>query len=70
MSVIGRKEIVRIVLFLIFFGFSVAINLSCSDDNPVKGPECGSGQNVWDAKSQVCRDNSNNHIVPNSCCGQ
>jgi hypothetical protein len=65
-----KKEVLRIVLFMVFFLFTVAINLSCSEDNPVKGPECGSGQNTWDTKSQVCRDAANNHIVPNSCCGQ
>jgi hypothetical protein len=64
------KEVVRILLFLVFFAFTVAVNLNCSDDNPVKGPECGSGKNTWDTKSLVCRDQANNRIVPSSCCGQ
>ena len=64
------KEAIRIVLFLVFFAFTVAVNLSCSDDNPVKGPECGSGKNTWDTKAQRCRDGANDQIVPNSCCGQ
>jgi hypothetical protein len=65
------KEVFRIAIFMIFFAFTVAINLNCSsDDNPIKGPECGSGKNTWDAKSQSCRDLSNNLPVPNSCCGQ
>ena len=63
------KTVVQIVLFLIFFAFTIAVNLNCSDNKPVKGPECGSGRNSWDAKSQNCRDLSNNQIVPNSCCG-
>ena len=63
------KGVIRIVLFLGFFAFTVVVNLNCSDDNPVKGPECGSGKNTWDAKPQVCRDQTNNQIVPSSCCG-
>ncbi len=64
------KEVIRIVLFLVFFAFTVAINLNCSDDNPVKGPECGSRHNTWNAKAQRCYDDANNQIVPSSCCGQ
>jgi hypothetical protein len=64
------KETFRTVLFLVFFAFTVTINLNCSSDNPVKGPECGSGHNTWDTKAQRCRDDANNQIVPNSCCGQ
>jgi hypothetical protein len=66
----NKGDILRVILFLLFFAFTVAVNLSCSDDNPVKGPECGSGHNTWDTKAQVCRDQANNQIVPNSCCGQ
>jgi hypothetical protein len=64
------KEVIRLVLFLVFFAFTVGVNLSCSDDNPVKGPECGSGRNTWDTKAQICRDQANNLPVPNSCCGR
>ena len=65
------RNVVQIALFLIFFALTILVNLNCSDDsNPAKGPECGSGQNAWDTKSGVCRDQSNNRIVPNSCCGQ
>jgi hypothetical protein len=63
-------EVVRVILFMIFFAFTVAVNLNCSDDNPVKGPECGSGRNTWDVKTQICRDQANSQIVPRSCCGQ
>ena len=64
------KEVIRVFLFLVFFAFTVAVNLNCSDDSPVNGPECGSGKNTWDSKAQRCRDLANNQVVPNSCCGQ
>jgi len=62
---------VQVVLFLLFFAVTVALNLTCKpEDNPAASPECGSGRVSWDAKGQVCRDLADNKIIPNKCCGR
>ena len=67
----GWKETLKITAFLLFFAVTVLINLMCSgNSNPASDPTCGSGHVTWDVKAQRCRDQSNNQIVPNSCCGQ
>jgi len=69
---IKRKEILQLIAFLLFFVLTVALNLSCSQDdsNPASDVSCGSGHVSWDDKGQVCRDQSNNKIVPSTCCGR
>ena len=63
--------VVEVLLFLLFFSFSVALNLSCKDeDDPLSSGECGSGRTTWDEKAQVCRDVTNSRIVPANCCGR
>ena len=65
------KEMLQVGAFLLFFIATVVLNVTCSkDNNPTADPACGSGHVTWDAKGQVCRDQADNHIVPNSCCGQ
>lgn len=66
------KEILQLIAFLLFFVLTVALNLSCSkdDSNPASDVSCGSGHVTWDDKGQVCRDQSDNKIVPSSCCGR
>jgi len=65
------KEAAQLILFLVFFVLTVALNLQCAeDDNPAGGPECGSGRVTWNAKAQRCYDQADNKIVPNSCCGR
>jgi len=66
------KEILQLVAFLLFFVLTVALNLNCSkdDSNPTSDVSCGSGRVSWDDKGQVCRDQSNNKIVPSTCCGR
>ncbi|MBI3587165.1 MAG: hypothetical protein HY088_08555 [Ignavibacteriales bacterium] len=60
----------QLILFLLFFSATVYINLSCSkDDNPAS-TNCGSGSASWDAKTQVCKDNADGRVLPNSCCGR
>ena len=67
----GGRETLKVIAFLLFFAATVFINLTCSkDSNPTSDPSCGSGHVTWDAKAQRCRDQANNQIVPNSCCGQ
>jgi len=62
---------VRLVLFLLFFALTVFLNLTCSEeDNPLADPECGSGHVTWYEKAGVCRDEANNQVVPNKCCGR
>jgi hypothetical protein len=65
------KEILQLIAFLLFFVLTVALNLNCStdDSNPLDA-SCGSGHVSWDDKGQVCRDQSNNKIVPSNCCGR
>lgn len=69
----GRTRVwqfIQVTLFLLFFGGTVAVNLTCAeDDNPSAGSECGSGSGSWDSKAQVCRDLQDNRIIPNKCCG-
>jgi hypothetical protein len=63
-------QFIQVTLFLLFFGGTVAVNLTCAeDDNPSAGSECGSGRGTWDSKAQVCRDLQDNRIIPNKCCG-
>lgn len=65
------KEALQLVAFLLFFASTVALNLTCSgDENPVADSECGKGQIQWDEKGSVCRNLSENRIVPNRCCGR
>lgn len=66
------KEILQLVVFLVFFIATVFLNVTCSkdDNNPAANLACGSGHVAWDPKALVCRDQADNHIVPNSCCGQ
>ncbi len=65
------KETLKLIAFLLFFVATVLINLMCSSNsNPASGADCGSGHVTWDDKAQRCRDQANNQIVPNSCCGQ
>jgi len=64
------KELILTVLFLVFFASTVFVNLSCDEESPVKGPECGSGKNSWDAKALRCRDDETGRIVPDACCGR
>ncbi len=66
------KEILQLTAFLLFFALTVALNLNCSqdDNNPASDVSCGSGHVTWDDKAQVCRDQSNNRIVPSNCCGR
>ena len=68
----GRKEILQLIAFLLFFVLTVALNLNCSkdDNNPASNVSCGSGHVSWDEKAQVCRDLSNNLVVPSTCCGR
>ena len=68
----NRKEVFQLLAFLLFFALTVTLNVNCSkdDNNPASDPACGSGHVTWDAKALVCRDQSNNRIVPSSCCGQ
>jgi len=67
-----RKEILQLIAFLLFFVLTVALNLNCSEDdsNPASDVSCGSGHVSWDAKAQVCRDQSNDKVVPSTCCGR
>jgi hypothetical protein len=64
------KEALKLVVFLLFFAATVLVNLMCSSSSNPVDPACGSGHVTWDAKAQRCRDQSNNQIIPNSCCGQ
>ncbi len=65
------KEALKLLAFLLFFAVTVLLNLTCSSNsNPAGDASCGSGHVAWDAKAQRCRDQANNQIVPNSCCGQ
>lgn len=64
-------ENVRLALFLLFFALTVFLNLTCSEeDNPLSDPACGSGRVSWYEKAGVCRDDANNRVVPNACCGR
>jgi hypothetical protein len=65
------RERVRVAFFLLFFVLTVSLNLTCSpEDDPASAPECGSGHVSWYEKAGVCRDDVDNHVVPNSCCGR
>lgn len=66
------KEIVQLIAFVLFFVLTVALNLSCSeeDSNPAADVSCGSGRVTWEDKGQVCRDLATFKIVPSSCCGR
>lgn len=66
------REKVQLALFLIFFVFTVFLNVTCSseEDNPTADNSCGSGHVFWDDKGGVCRDQVDNRVVPSNCCGR
>ncbi len=71
MRLTNWREALKLLAFLLFFAATVLLNLVCSQPtNPAGDPSCGSGHVTWDVKAQRCRDQANNQIVPNSCCGQ
>lgn len=64
-------DLLGIALFLLFFSGTVALNMSCKDeDDPLSSGECGSGKTTWDVKAELCRDLADGHVLPSKCCGK
>lgn len=62
---------VAVVLFLLFFSFTIVLNFSCQNDDATgPGVGCGSGHATWDSKAEICRDDADGHPLDRSCCGR
>ena len=60
----------HIILSAIALCCLLILNFSCSKDDSVSGPPCGSGDVFFDKMANQCRDRQTGATVSATCCNQ
>ena len=59
----------RTILLAIICSGAIWFNLSCDEDDPTSGQDCGPKPYEWNVKSSRCL-NGAGQTVSNKCCGR